>query len=235
MREFKMSQENLKIWEAVCKTAPSQTKKVNQRGGYTAIDPTYQAMKATEQFGAYGTGWGLKESDFDYTLFDKTGMVIHKAIFFYVGGSFPITNAISVFSDKQQTRADEDFAKKVETNTISKALSRLGFSADVFMGLFDNNEYVNAQKQKEQIETSIDQVEGYEKAVADFESWVKQQLSLYPLTPTARALESLHNASKHKLMTRMSGIQGLDVQHWQKTYDAAYAKALQLINDKKTK
>jgi hypothetical protein len=149
--------KNLSLWAAVCKTSPSYTRHVNQRGGFTAIDPTYQAQKATEVFGMYGVGWGLRNVLIDYGLHESTGMVVMKGEFFYrydsQEGSFPVHNAIktcSGFGDK--SRADEDFAKKLETNILSKALSRLGFSADVFLGLFDDTGYVETAKTREAIE-----------------------------------------------------------------------------------
>ena len=69
-------------------------------------------------------------------------MVMGEAQFFYrnentQNGEFPITSAIMYISDKG--KADDDFAKKLETDMITKALSRLGFNADVFMGMFDDN------------------------------------------------------------------------------------------------
>ena len=34
--------------------------------------------------------------------------------------------------------------KKVATDALTKGLSKLGFNADVFMGKFDDNKYVNS-------------------------------------------------------------------------------------------
>ena len=41
-----------------------------------------------------------------------------------------------------------EFIKKLETNTISKALSRLGFGADVFLGKFDDSRYIQELNEK---------------------------------------------------------------------------------------
>ena len=56
--------KNLKLWEAVEKTDPEFTRKVNARGGFTAIGAQYQRKMATEQFGPYGRGWGLESMKF---------------------------------------------------------------------------------------------------------------------------------------------------------------------------
>lgn len=181
------NKNNIKLWKSVEKTDPSFTKHVAQRGGYTAIDPQYQAKMATEKFGPYGHGWGLQESEFDMRLFEATGMVIHKALFFYLldGAvtTFPIHNAINPQTGKEgQKRNDEDWCKKVETNTISKALSRLGFNSDVFLGLFDDREYVDQLNTEHDIEKSedkeatikakqavvIEYVSNQRKAISDF-------------------------------------------------------------------
>ena len=42
---------NTELWDSVEKTDPRFTKKVNQRGGFTAIGAQYQMRKATESFG----------------------------------------------------------------------------------------------------------------------------------------------------------------------------------------
>jgi len=153
---------NLDLWKSVEKTDPSFTKHVKARGGYTSIDATYQAMKATEQFGIYGKGWGLESIEYDSTLLDKTNMIICRAVFFYtIKGdrfSFPLCNAISPMNG---SKADEDFCKKLETNTISKALSKLGFSADVFMGKFENEDYLSNLK----IESSIEKANNKDEEV----------------------------------------------------------------------
>jgi hypothetical protein len=41
---------------------------------------------------------------------------------------------------------DEEAPKKSLTDAIGKALSMLGFSADIYLGLFDDNKYVNDRK-----------------------------------------------------------------------------------------
>lgn len=134
---------NLDLWSSVEKTDLDFVKKVNQRGGYTAISPQYQLKEATKAFGPYGKGFGLSSSDFDYTLFELTGTVVHKAEFFYLDNgeriTFPISNCIQA---KTAKFFDTDFAKKVETNTVSKALSKIGFNADVYMGLFEDDNYL---------------------------------------------------------------------------------------------
>ncbi len=135
--------ENLEFWDKVEKTDPQHTKSANVRGNkITAIAPQRQIKNATEQFGMYGKAWGFKELSFDYTLTELTGIVVFHGVFYYPSGEFPIAASISAYRDGARMKPDADFAKKVETDALTKALSKLGFNADVFMGLYDDHKYV---------------------------------------------------------------------------------------------
>jgi hypothetical protein len=137
--------ENLKLWNAVQVTDPKFTKKANVKGNnITSICPHYQVMKATEQFGIYGKDWGFKSLDIDYNLAHVAGvgMVTVKGVFFFPGGEFPILNSISLWRDNAMTKADDQFAKKAETDMLTKALSKLGFNADIYLGKYDDERYV---------------------------------------------------------------------------------------------
>lgn len=141
--------QNLTLWKSVEKTPPDMTKDVKYgKREYTAIDPQWQLRLATALWGPYGDRWGLR--NLDYRLVDVhrnddkgsflSSAVILKADFFYpaVGGrevSFPILN-------EDKFNPGDDTLKKLITNTRSKALSWLGFSADVFLGKFDDERYV---------------------------------------------------------------------------------------------
>jgi len=160
------TKNNLQLWNKVEKTNPKYTKNANVGGNkITSISPQFQIMNVTEQFGSYGTTWGFKNIDLDYSLVnatfkkDKTegsypnvkivgkedsnmGLVVFKAIFFYPGGEFPIINSISLFTNNERSKIDDNFAKKIETDALTKAISKLGFNADIFMGKFDDVRYV---------------------------------------------------------------------------------------------
>ena len=133
------TKNNMKLWDAVCTTNPENTKHVNQRGGFTAIDAQSQFQSATEQFGAFGIGWGVKDANISPILQDK--VLIYTAILWYKyggeSGEFPIETSIQIATD----RVDGDAVKKLSTDAITKGLSRLGFNADVFLGKFDDNRY----------------------------------------------------------------------------------------------
>lgn len=143
-----MKNNNLELWGKVEKTNPNYTKQANVKGNrITSISPQYQIKQATEQFGVYGVTWGFKSMEFDYTLKD-IGMATFKAVFFFPNGQFEIVNSVQLFKDGAKTKIDDDFAKKVETDTLTKALSKLGFSADIFLGKFDDVKYLNEVKEE---------------------------------------------------------------------------------------
>lgn len=190
---------NLKLWESVSETDIEYTKHVTQRGGYTSIDATYQGMRATEKFGPYGMGWGLESIDYDFSHLESIKMVICKAVFFYVVDgkkqSFPLNNAINPMMG---AKPDEDFLKKVETNTISKALSRLGFSADVFMGKFDDADYIAQIKTAQEIEKAEDRDEEIKTKRTETSEYVLRHLAL------------IKNASN---VSEVAGIQKVTIRH----------------------
>ncbi len=146
--------DNLALWKRREKTDPNYTKHVGKRGGFTAIDAQWQTQQATEEWGPYGQGWGLTDLRWDYIRDAEFGEPLEiclEAIFYYgrdykkgeqgrdTDGAFPIS------SDMPYKPGDE-CRKKLMTDCQSKALSKLGFSADVFMGRFDDNRYVEQRK-----------------------------------------------------------------------------------------
>lgn len=126
------------LWDAVSKTDPAHTKKVNQRGGFTAISAHYQIMQATKQFGPVGEGWGYEVGE---PMFQETLVFVPVRLWH---GSRENTFG-PVFGGaewKANSRLDSDAVKKATTDGLTKALSQLGFNADVFLGRFDDNKYV---------------------------------------------------------------------------------------------
>jgi hypothetical protein len=149
---------NLDLWNKVEKTNPSHTKSANVRGNkITAIAPQRQVKNATEQFGAYGAAWGFKEINFDYSLVEILHIIVFKGVFFFPGGEFPITSSIGAYMDRAREKPDQDFAKKVETDALTKALSKLGFNADVFMGMYDDHKYVQMMQEEFREPSASDQ------------------------------------------------------------------------------
>lgn len=134
---------NMAIWDAVSETDPSHTKKVNQRGGFTAIDAHYQIMNATKQFGPVGVGWG-----YDVIKLERMDQFVIAHVQMWHGDRTNCFGPVLGCSEMFGNRPDGDAPKKATTDAITKGLSQLGFNADVFLGKFDDNKYVEEQKRK---------------------------------------------------------------------------------------
>lgn len=131
--------DNLRIWNAVQKTNPAHTKKVNQRGGFTAISAQYQILAATEQFGPIGIGWGYTTGN---PIVTETLMTVPVTLWHGDrANTFGPMLGCEEWKDKNG-RVDSDAPKKAVTDGLTKLLSQLGFNADVFLGKFDDNKYV---------------------------------------------------------------------------------------------
>lgn len=147
-------EDNLKLWNEVCETDPTHTKLVTFGRSFTSINAQYQLKQATKAFGKYGDKWGIKSIEYEFIDLDKSQkMALVKAMFFTdnTDNCFPVSTSILVQAwDKKNSclRVDDEFAKKAETDITTKALSKLGFSADVFLGQYDDNRYVNSLKEK---------------------------------------------------------------------------------------
>lgn len=132
--------ENMRLWTSVCETNPYNTKQVSYgKRSFTAIDAYSQILRATEEWGPYGGRWVLNK--ISYQFIEGADLALVGGMFIYPGGSFPLSSSIKY-------KQDDEFAKKVETDLITKALSRLGFNADVFLGKYDDNRYVQSMKEK---------------------------------------------------------------------------------------
>lgn len=154
-----------KLWEAVCRTDPKYTKEFSRAGGFkgTAINPTYQVMRATDIFGPYGIGWGMRDYRSEFVPAGDEVLHLLQVEFWYraskefveqyqpkgavEGGVYSFPGfGVTTFLAKRKDGSifmDEEAPKKSETDARTKCLSLLGFSADIHLGLYDSNKYVN--------------------------------------------------------------------------------------------
>lgn len=157
--------DNLSLWSAVETTDPNFTKPYKGAGGFqgTATSATYLIKKATDQFGLVGIGWGweiLDESIMEgATTLDKSGErgteKIHriklKVWYNWKGERGEIIHfgqTTFVGKNKYGWYTDEEAPKKSLTDALTKSLSMLGFAADIHLGMYDDNRYVNDLKKE---------------------------------------------------------------------------------------
>ena len=143
MEEIEVASGLTRLWNVVCESDPAFVKEVGfGKRKFTSIDPQYQLHQATKLWGPYGYLWGMKDLKWEIREVGGVQVLFLEAIFFYpppIGPShesveFPILNDCKF-------QPGQDTLKKLTTNTRSKALSYLGFSADAFMGKWDDAEY----------------------------------------------------------------------------------------------
>jgi hypothetical protein len=95
-----------------------------------------------------GGKWGPEIVDEKYVP-GAEGTVIHvlRINLRHPEGALPSYGQTTfVGQNKHGPFTDEEAPKKSLTDAITKALSMLGFSADVFLGLYDDNKYVNDRR-----------------------------------------------------------------------------------------
>jgi len=137
---------NLLFWESVQTTDPNFTKEVGFGRKFTSINAQYQVRELTRAFGKIGQGWGIKDERF-YTLNGIDGLICYQAVLWYRVDNeefcyeYDINSSIASHNGKG--RLDDECFKKVSTDALTKGLSKLGFNADVFLGMWDDNRYVS--------------------------------------------------------------------------------------------
>ena len=140
---------NLELWKRLEKTDPKHTKKAKIGGmSITAVAPHYQILNATREFGVYGVTRGFKSIELDYNLIEKYDLIVFRGCFFSPLGECQVINSSKMYMDRKKEMVDTDFAKKIETDALTKVLSKMGFNADIFMGRFDDTKYVNDMKRE---------------------------------------------------------------------------------------
>jgi hypothetical protein len=170
------------LWEAVCKTDPSHTKHVGQRGGFTAIDAMYQIQNATEQFGPAGIGWGW---DFEL-IYPPNDTIVAKVTLWHGKPEYTVTQCGQ--KKLNSTKGpDEDAAKKAVTDGLTKCLSYLGFNADVFLGKFDDNKYVAAMTAE------------HDPLIKGFNEWIKTAIVELENMATDEGLNSWLKTNKARV------------------------------------
>lgn len=131
---------NMELWGKVEKTPKELIGQIILDDGTVlkTVPSINRVKKATEMFGVYGKKWGLKDIKHSEQRINNglmLGMV--DAVFFVDSDTcqteFQITNSISIITVVEgKLSVNPTYRKAIETDTINKALSRLGFNADIY-------------------------------------------------------------------------------------------------------
>ncbi|MDX3973248.1 hypothetical protein [Shinella sp.] len=152
--------ENTALWDKLGKTDPKHTKEFTRGGGFkgTAIKPMFSYRRLTEEFGPCGTGWGVGEPSFQVVNGDNREILVfctvsgwyvlndERRTVYGVGGDKIVSHikANEKFKRPERWENDDEAFKKAFTDALTNAFKLVGVGADVHMGMFDDNKYVNA-------------------------------------------------------------------------------------------
>ena len=233
---------NLKLWGMVGKTDPANTKQAKKgQYSFTAIAPMSQFKEATKAFGIQGIKWGIKIGSevFHEKAIGETILLNYDAILYFEfegeKGELSI-HATEKLCYKTQgssgyLKIDDEARKKVVTNAKTKGLSELGFNADIFMGEFDNHEYVELRKTEVKLDNAENFSEEQAKQIVLFKEWFNKQVKTVGQVPNKAAIalvvKNVETTLKDKLkVIKASG--GFIDNHIKKLYAAADAQCKHL-------
>lgn len=232
---------NTRLWDTLGKTDPDHTQKFTRGGGFkgTAIKPMWSYKRMTEVFGPCGIGWGVGEPSFQVVPGDNREVLVyctvsvwyidgekHSQTVYGVGGDKIVTHikANPQYNRPERWENDDEAFKKAFTDAVTNALKLIGVGADVHMGLFDDNKYVNTVRE-EFAEEARNAANTPEKSSAQLKregAWENVTSALYAElndVHTLVALERVKDAYRERVKQ----------EGWNKTYAAQLA---QIFEDK---
>lgn len=208
---MKSNQATTKLWEEVYKTDPEATKQANVNGQrITSINGMYMTKRATEMFGPIGIGWGvetLKESYIDggailsdqgESLGNSISHSVHVKLWYVWEGKRGEVEAYGctpyVYRTKNGPLTDMEAPKKSFTDATKKALSAIGFSADIYMGMFDDLDYYQERLSESRVERAEDKEEEIKRQKEERLDWLKNAVNTMETALSLHELKTLHSS-----------------------------------------
>lgn len=213
---------NMRIWEKVDKTDTRYTKDAKVGGQQiTSLNGTAMIMKATEIFGPVGIGfgWTVLEERFDKGAEIFVGEGDKRATL-----GFELNHTVKIrfwikqdgergefeqygctpylYKSKYGTTTDGEAPKKSLTDAIKKSLSMLGFSADVFLGLFDDRDYVQQRQEEEAIEQAVDKDAEIARQQQERLDYIKSVIDNLNTAQTTHERKKIHDVAVRQLTLR---------------------------------
>ena len=223
--------DTIKLWDSVERTDPQYTKNFTKGGGFsgTSINATYLAKKATQAFGPMGIGWGVDIVGEDFipgSIIDaETGekTIIHRLQIklWYIQGDkrgevthFGQTTFVG--RNKHGSFTDEESPKKSLTDATTKALSMLGFGGDIFMGLYDDQEYREEATNMSLLEKADNKDAELARIQQEYADWRKEHIDLLRSAKSGNEVKTLYTLMARK-MARHNDTSGLRILEELKT------------------
>lgn len=213
--------DNMKIWKQVETTDTKYTKAAKVGGqNITSLNGTAMIMKATELFGPVGIGfgWEVLEERFDQgpAIYGGEGgavLLAHelnhtvKIRFWFKQdgerGEFEQYGCTPyLYKSKYGTTTDGEAPKKSLTDAIKKSLSMLGFSADVFLGYFEDQDYVAQIQDEQRIAEAEDKEAEKERQKGERLAYIKSVVDSLQAAQSKHELKKLHDVAIRRLAAR---------------------------------
>lgn len=206
---------NLKLWDSVKTTDPAYTKAFSS-GGYkgTAIAPQWLFMRATEIFGPIGKGWGYeiikseivsggpmmgKDANGNHIDLGPTQIHTAQVTFWYVekGERLEVTgigHTPFVYLTQNGPKTDMEYEKKSVTDAITKAMSYIGFGADVRLGMFEDPMYLDEINNELSMEKATDKNMEALRQREEFLTSYEKTMELMSTAVSINELTKLYNS-----------------------------------------
>lgn len=223
--------DNLKLWNRVRTPPVSATKKTTLDGRQlTALNASWFFEKATEVWGQAGHGWGWEVhssevrdgapvwKDHGDQLVCLGSEKIHTVtvLVWYldqetgerceVGPHFGHTKFVYWSNKRGAFITELEPHKKSLTDALKKCLSVLGFAQDVYAGLFDDRDYVEGARIREEMmgDTPAQRMTDENRAL--FEEKVNTAIKAIGLLGTRSAVEGFAERARTELISRARGM-----------------------------
>lgn len=142
---------NMRHWLPLSVTDPAHTKPFQRPGGFrgTATRPIWNQLRLTMHFGPVGIGWGTEKPDFQIIPAGDEVLVFCTLKCWYRDNNGERAEVYGVGGDKAVVKrqsgvgSDDEAFKKAYTDALGNAFVKVGVSADIHLGLFENSKYVD--------------------------------------------------------------------------------------------
>jgi len=203
---------NLDLWNKISTTDPAYTKAFSQGFSGTSINSTYLVMKATEQWGLIGFGWGYEiieeRVDTGEPIHDVNGEIlghlqthtIKLSLWVKQGDEIGRVEHFGhtpyIYYSKKNSRfiTDQEAPKKSLTDALKKCLSMYGFSADIFLGLYDDRNYVEDVRAQSAIEKADNREDAIIKQRQEYDVLLSKNLELLSTATNKNELECIYKS-----------------------------------------
>lgn len=158
-----MSNDNLALWDKVEETPAEIICKIPSDDGskeLSTVPSINRLKKATGEFGMYGVGWGLKDIKHDIVKINNLVIAVADAIFWVdtdnIKLAFEISSSMGIVTKVGESwSVNPSYRKALESDVINKALSRLGFFADIY----SDNDLIKQDLSAEDVMLSMDLID----------------------------------------------------------------------------